>query len=125
MKSQLHLRRSLGLALAALVIASAPAAAMPVERAVGLTAQEQQALASRGVGPVEPAVESAALAQERHYSSYGEPAPLTVSQSPPPSDDAPWMPIALAAAVVLAILAASAPQVRRLRIRRRGARVTT
>ena len=30
---------------------------------------------------------SAALAQERYYSSYGEPAPLIVPQSPAPSDD--------------------------------------
>jgi hypothetical protein len=51
MKSPLHLRRSLRLALGALAIASAPAPAMPVDRAVGLTAQEQQVLASRGVGP--------------------------------------------------------------------------
>jgi hypothetical protein len=68
---------------------------------------------------------SAAQAQERYYSSYGEPEPLTVAQSPEPSDDTPWLPIALSVAAALAVVAASATLVRRLRIRRRAARVTT
>ena len=69
---------------------------------------------------------SAAETQERYYSSYGTPEPLAVAQSPAPSDDdSPWLPIALSAAVALAIVAASATQVRRLRILRRGAPVAT
>jgi hypothetical protein len=68
---------------------------------------------------------SAALAQERHYSSYGEPQPMTQPQSPPPTDDTPWLPIVLSIAAALAIVAASATQLRRLRVRRRrGARVS-
>jgi hypothetical protein len=111
MNSHLHLRRSLGLALSAVALASAPAPAMAVDRSVGLTAQEQQVLASRGVGPIASAVDS--------------PESQTVAQSPTPSDDTPWLPIALATVVAMAIIAASAPRVRRLRIRRRAARVTT
>jgi len=64
---------------------------------------------------------SAALAQERYYSSYGEPAPLTAPQPPAPSDDTPWLLIGLSIAAALAIAAASATQLRRLRIRRRRA----
>jgi hypothetical protein len=64
---------------------------------------------------------SAAEEQERYYSSYGKPEPLTVAQSPAPTDDTPWLPLALSAAVALAI----ATQVRRLRVRRRVTRVAT
>jgi hypothetical protein len=71
MKSHLHLRRSLGLALGALAIASAPAPAMPVDRAVGLTAQERQVLASRGVGPIAPAVDRARVAPSRRSADTG------------------------------------------------------
>jgi hypothetical protein len=71
MNSQLHLRRSLGLALSALAVACAPAVAMPVDRPVGLTAQEQQVLASRGVGPITPAVDSARVAPPRRSTDAG------------------------------------------------------
>jgi hypothetical protein len=64
---------------------------------------------------------SPALAQERYFSSYGEPEPLTQPQSPAPSDDTPWLPIALAITGALVIVAASATQLRRLRLRRRRA----
>jgi hypothetical protein len=62
-----------------------------------------------------------ALAQERYYSSYGDPEPLTVPQSPASSADTPWLPIAFAIAATLAITAASATRLRRLRTRRRRA----
>lgn len=62
MTVHLHLRRSLALALGALAIASAPAPAVAADRAVALTAQEQQVLASRGVGPITPPVDSAPVA---------------------------------------------------------------
>ena len=66
-----------------------------------------------------------ALAQERYYSSYGEPKPLSPPHAPAPSDDTPWLPIALSITAALTIAAASATRLRRLRIpRRRAARGT-
>jgi hypothetical protein len=62
---------------------------------------------------------SPALAQEQYYSSYGDTQPLTPAQSPIPSNDTPWMPIALSIAGALAIVALSATQFRRVRLRRR------
>ena len=62
-----------------------------------------------------------ALAQERYYTSYGEPEPLTRPQSPVPSDDTPWLPIALSITAGLVIVATSGTQLRRLRLRRRRA----
>jgi hypothetical protein len=70
------------------------------------------------------AAPSAARAQERYYSSYGKPAPLIVTQPPAPSTT-PWPPIALAIAAALSIAAASATTLRRLRIRRRAAQITS
>jgi hypothetical protein len=64
---------------------------------------------------------SAALAQEHYYASYGDPAPVVASQPPAPSDDTPWRLIALSSAAALVIAAATASQLRRLRIRQRGA----
>ena len=71
MNAHLHLRRSLAPAVGALAIASAPAPAMSADRAVGLTAQEQQVLASRGVGPVTPAVDSARVAPPQRSADAG------------------------------------------------------
>jgi hypothetical protein len=62
---------------------------------------------------------SRSVAREHYYSSYGEPESLALSQAPAPSDDAPWLPIALAVAGTLIVVGASATQVRRLRFRRR------
>jgi hypothetical protein len=64
---------------------------------------------------------SPAQAQERYYSSYGDPEPVTSPQSSAPSNEAPWLPIALSIAGALAIVAASTTQLRRARIRRRRA----
>jgi hypothetical protein len=86
---------------------------------------QERYYSSYGEPATTDAATSAAEAQERYYSSYGEPEPLTVAQAPEPSDDAQWLPIALSVAVTLAILAASATAARRLRIRRRATRVTT
>jgi hypothetical protein len=66
---------------------------------------------------VSPAVD-AALAQERYYSSYGAPEPLAPPRSPVASDDTPWLPIAPSIAATLAIVAAGAAHLRRLRNRR-------
>jgi hypothetical protein len=71
-------------------------------------------------GPEARDVENA-LAQERYYSSYGEPEPLALPQSPAPSGDTPWLLIALPIAATVAIVAASAAHLRRNRIRRRRA----
>jgi hypothetical protein len=61
---------------------------------------------------------SPAHAQERYYSSYGEREPLSLPQSPAPSNETPWTPIALSIAAALAIVAVSATQLRRGRTRR-------
>jgi hypothetical protein len=62
---------------------------------------------------------SPAQAEERYYSSYGDPEPLSSPQSPAPSDEAPWLTISLSIAGALAIAAAAATRLRRVRIRRR------
>jgi hypothetical protein len=64
---------------------------------------------------------TAAQAQERYYSSYGEPQLLTAPQPPATTHDTPWLPIVLAIAAGVAIAAASATQLPRLGIRRRRA----
>ena len=119
-------RRTVICAIACALFASAltsvaPASANEQTRAAAL-AQERYYSSYGEPGPTD-ADASAAQAQERYYSSYGEPEPLTVAQAPEPSDDAQWLPIALSASVALAILAASATAARRLRIRRRATRV--
>jgi hypothetical protein len=106
---------------------NASAASRPNEepQASPALAQERYYSSYDGPKPIDSGT-SAALAQERHYSSYGEPEPLSQPQSPPPTDDTPWLPIALSIAAAVAIVAASATQLRRLRVRRRrGARVPT
>jgi hypothetical protein len=59
-------------------------------------------------------------AQEQYYSSYGDPMPLTAPQSPS-SDETPWIAFALSIAGALSIVAVSATQLRRIRVRRRRA----
>jgi hypothetical protein len=110
--------------LASALTAVAPASASERTQRAGALAQERY-YSSYGEPGTTDAVTSAAKAQERYYSSYGAPDPLTVAQAPEPSDDAQWLPIALSVSVALAILAASATAARRLRIRRRATRVTT
>jgi hypothetical protein len=109
--------------LASALSSVAPAGANERTRMAGALAQERY-YTSYGK-PETIDARSAAEAQERYYASYGEPEPLTVAQSPQPSDDTPWLPIALWVAIALAISAASATMGRRLRIRRRTTRVTT
>ena len=110
--------------LASALTGVAPASANERTQAAGALAQERY-YSSYGEPETSDPGTSAAEAQERYYSPYGEPEPLTRAQSPEPSDDTPWLPIALSAAVALAIVAASTTLARRLRIRRRAARVTT
>ena len=67
---------------------------------------------------------TAPLAQERYYSSYGEPEPITAPLAPAPPTT-PWLTIALAATVALAAASIAAIHRRRLQLRRRVARATT
>ena len=60
---------------------------------------------------------AAARAQEQYYSSYGDPEP-TALVSGAPSGESPSLPIALALAGALVIVAASATQLHRLHTRR-------
>ena len=110
--------------LASALTSVAPAGANERTQAAAALAQESY-YSSYGEPETIDARTSAAEAQERYYSSYGEPEPLTVAQSPEPSDDTPWLSIVPSFALALAIVAASATLTRRLRIRRRAARVTT
>jgi hypothetical protein len=68
---------------------------------------------------------TAAQAQERYYSSYGEPEPITAPLAPAPANRTPWLTIALAAAAALAAGTIAAIHRRRLRLRRRVARAMT
>jgi hypothetical protein len=122
-------RPAIAFALACALLASAlsgvaPARASEQTKSAAALAQERY-YSSHGKPVTIDAGASAAHAQERYYSSYGEPEPLTVAHSQTPSNDTPWLPIALSVAAALTIVAASATQARRLRIRRRAARVTT
>ena len=75
--------------------------------------------------PSESRRQTAAEAQERYYSSYGEPEPITAAAPPAPADGTPWLPIVLALTGALAAAALlAAIQRRRLRLRRRVARAT-
>jgi hypothetical protein len=64
-----------------------------------------------------------ARAQERYYSSYGQPGRASISQATVATDsqDASWLLIALSVLAGIGVAAASATQLRRLRIRRRRA----
>jgi hypothetical protein len=119
-------RRTITGAIVCALLASAltgVAHASANQRTHAALAQERY-YSSYGEPETVDAATAAALAQERYYSSYGEPDPLTVAQSPEPPDDTPWLPTALSVTVALAMVAASATLARRLRTRRR-ARVTT
>ena len=68
--------------------------------------------------------ETRALAREAYYSSFGEPQSPAMPQSQAPADGEPWLPISLAIAGTLVVVAATAAQARRLRFRRRAARAS-
>jgi hypothetical protein len=126
--SRTHHPRTIICAIVCALLASAltgvaPAGANEPTQAGRALAQERY-YSSYGEPETIDAGTAAADAQERYYSSYGQPQPLTAAQSPQPSDDTPWLPITLSVAATLAIVAASATQAHRLRIRRRAARVT-
>lgn len=68
---------------------------------------------------------TAAQAQERYYSTYGEPEPIAAPVARAPDNGTPWLTIALAAIVALAAASIAVISRRRLRLRRRVARATT
>ena len=107
--------------LASALTSVASAGASERTRAAGVRAQQHYYESFGKSGAIDPG-KFAAEAQERYYSSYGEPQPLPVAQAPEPSDDSPWLPIALSVAVALAVIAAGSTVARRLR-RRRSTRV--
>jgi hypothetical protein len=122
-------RPAIGWALAcALLVSAMSGAAAAQAREVTQSAARAQEHYYSSYGEPQPidVARSPALAQERYYSSYGAPEPLALPKSPSPSDDTPWLPIALSIAITLVIVTASATHLRRLPIRRRrAARVTT
>ncbi len=69
-------------------------------------------------------VHRAADPQAQYYSSYGEPEPLSVPESPAPSDNTPGLAIALSVAALLAIVAGVvAIRLRLHRVRRHAPQV--
>ena len=62
------------------------------------------------------------VAQERYYSSYGSPKPLSRPDTPATSDETPWLPLGLAVGGSVILVATTASQRQRARIRRRAAR---
>lgn len=71
MLSRLHLRRWLGLGLTALALASASAPAQALDPGVVMTPEEQQVIASRGIGPRTPPVDAADVAPRVQQADAG------------------------------------------------------
>jgi hypothetical protein len=103
-------------ALLSCAVSVAPAGASEPTRSAAALAQERYYSSY-----TRPEAADAARAQERYYSSYGEPQPLSVPQSPAPTDDTPWLAIAAALAAALVVAGATSTLV--VRLRRRVARV--
>src|SRR5918999_2177826 len=97
--------------------AGAPARAKEPTQSARALAQERYYSSIGGRETIDAGA-SAAPEQERYYSSYGEPEPLSLPHPRVPSDDTPWLAIALSIATALAVVAASATQLHRLRARR-------
>ena len=115
---------ALACALLVFAINGTAIAATNANRQASAALAQERYYSSYGETETADAGTAAALAQERYYSSYGEPAPLTLPQPPAPPDETPWLPIALSIAIALGIVALTATLLRRIRIRRRAARVT-
>jgi hypothetical protein len=115
---------ALACALLVSVMSGAAAARTNADTQASAALAQERYYSSYGEPETPDAGTSAALAQERYYSSYGEPEPLTLPQPSAPSDKTPWLPIALSVAIVMLIVAMSTTLLRRLRVRRRAARAT-
>jgi hypothetical protein len=114
-------RRTLAAIVAAASLAMpASAIAQPVDLRGEAARQVQQ---SPYDSPTDDVGTIAAQAQERYYSSYGEPAPTTVAKPPEPSDHSQPQLVALLIAAMAVIGVTGATLGRRVRIRRRAARV--
>jgi hypothetical protein len=103
--------------LASALSSVAPAGANERTRIAGALAQQRYYASFGKSGAIDPG-RFAAEAQGRYYASYGDPQPLAVPRSPEPSDDTPWLPITLAAAVAIVVIAAGSTAARRLVLRR-------
>jgi hypothetical protein len=126
--------RTIAAALAALVIAAPPAFAMPIDGPVhtsslaGTTSVPKQDLRSPDARdaaerPQAPADVTAALAQERYYSSYG-PAPVTApstATAADTSDGIDSLPFVLGLAGALIVGIAAGTGMHLLVVRRRQA----
>jgi hypothetical protein len=116
---------AIGCALACALLVSAIGGAAAAQASDAARAQERYYSSYGEPRPIDSGT-AAARAQERYYASYGKPEPVTPPQSLSPSDDVPWLPIAPSIVITLVVVTASATQFRRLRVRRRrAARVTT
>ena len=125
------LRRStvvtaLALALLGVTLSGPAAARVPVElqtsSLAGTTSTPRQDL--RSPDAIDAArQDKVALAMERYSKSYGKPKPLFAKAQAhaPAHHDTPVLPIGIALAAALAVIAASATHLRRLRLRRRTA----
>jgi hypothetical protein len=107
----------------ALLTSSFSVASASASQRTQTAAPQAQYYASYGKTGAVSASRFAAEAQGRYYASYGEPEALPVAQSPEPSNHTPWLSIALWVAAALAVMAAGAGLVGRLRLRRRATRV--
>jgi hypothetical protein len=96
----------------------APAGASQRTLLAGARAQERYYASFGKSRAIDPARLAAAKAQGRYYASYGHPQPLPPPQRPQPSDGTPWLPITLAVAAAMAVIAAGSTAARRLRLRR-------
>jgi hypothetical protein len=123
MYTPLH-RMTIVTALAIALLTSAmggPAAASPTDLRTGMQTSSLAGTTSQNLRSPDAADaarrEQIALAQERYYSTYGEPEPLPTAEPPAPVDDPePWLPIAVVSAAMLTVVAASVTLVRRRRV---------
>jgi hypothetical protein len=99
--------------LASALTTWAPAGASQRSLIAGARAQERYYMSFGTSGATDAALR-AAKAQERYYASYGTPRPLHAVPSPEPSDGTPWLPITLAVAGAVAIVAAFSLAARRV-----------
>ena len=123
-----RLRRSAILGAVACALLSAPTGAVAAPQAN----DDAQCRVQLGAGlPYVPCAHAAvahgrtatqALAQEKFYSSYGEPESIAAPIAPAPPDDTPWLMIVFGAIAALAAASIAMLHRRRLRLRRRVAR---
>jgi hypothetical protein len=88
--------------------------------AARVSAPSAPALAGSAAYP-SPTRPDPALAQERYYSSYGDPEPVIPSPQPAsPDGGIGWLPVVLLAASGVLVVAGGSWSLRRVRVRRRA-----